>query len=130
MLESLHVRPAICKQIRSGPLGTWVEPFIAALAQRGHAPSVRRRHLRAAAVFGAWMRRHHLSVTTIDEAVVARFSREQRRWQSTSRPGGRINGLVTGVGARAAAVWGEGVAGRPAHMTPATERDRGVPSFD
>jgi hypothetical protein len=42
MLESLRVRPAICERIRSGPLGVWGDPFIAALAQQGYAPSVQR----------------------------------------------------------------------------------------
>ena len=79
MIESLHVRPAICKRIYSGPLGAWVDPFIAALAERGHAPSVQRRHLRAAAVFGAWMQHHRISIDMIDEAVVARFSGEHPR---------------------------------------------------
>jgi site-specific recombinase XerD len=130
MLESLHVRPAICKQIRSGPLGSWVDPFIVALAQRGHAPSVQRRHLRAAAVFGAWMKRHRISIGMIDEALVAVYCREHRRWQSASRPGGRVNGVVTGVRLLAAYLWEQGVAARQAHVTPETDLDRWVTRFD
>lgn len=129
MLESLHVRPAICTQIRSGPLGAWADPFIAALADRGHASSVQRRHLRAAAVFGAWMTRHQITVAMIDEAVVARFAREQCRWQASSRPGGRVNGVVTGVRSLTAYLWEQG-AGREAHSTPDTDLDLWVRRFE
>ena len=130
MIESLHVRPGICKRIRSGPLGAWVDPFIAALTQRGHAASVQRRHLRAAALFGAWMTRHQITVAMIDEAVVARFCRGHRRWQSASRPGGRVNEVVTGVRALAAYLWEQGVAARHAQGPPATDLHRWVTRFD
>jgi site-specific recombinase XerD len=130
MLESLRVRPAICKRIRSGPLGVWVDPFIAALAQQGYAPSVQRRSIRAAAVFGAWMTRHRITAVMVDEAMVARFSREHRRWQSTARPRGRMNGLVTGVRSLAAYLWAQGVAVRQTHPTSTTDLDRWVTKFD
>jgi site-specific recombinase XerD len=130
MLESLHVRPAICKQIRSSPLGAWVDPFIASLALRGHAPSVQRRHLRAAAVFGAWMKRHRIAVAMVDEAVVTRFCHEHRRWQSASRPSGRVNGVVTGVRSLAVYLWEQGAAIRQAHSTHETDLDRWVTTFD
>jgi site-specific recombinase XerD len=130
MIESLHVRPAICKRIRSGPLAAWVDPFIVALAQRGHTASVQRRHLRAAALFGDWMTRHQITVAMVDEVVVARFCRAHRRWQCGSRPGGRVNGVVTGVRALAAYLWEEGVSVRRTHSTPGTDLDQWVTRFD
>ena len=51
MLETLSVRPRICQQIRSGPLGQWVDDFADILTTRGYATSVIRRHVRAAAIF-------------------------------------------------------------------------------
>lgn len=130
MLESLHVRPAICKQVRSGPLGAWVDPFIEVLAHRGHAASEQRRHVRAAALFGAWMTRHHITVAMVDEAVVARFCRGHRRWQPASRPGGRVNGVVTNVRAFATHLWELGVSVRYAHSAPETELDWWLTKFD
>ena len=35
MLEALSVRPRICQQIRSGPLGPWIDGFVDVLAARG-----------------------------------------------------------------------------------------------
>ena len=35
MLETLSVRPRICDQIRSGPLGSWVDDFVDVLMTRG-----------------------------------------------------------------------------------------------
>lgn len=129
MIDALHVRPAICLRVRSGPLGIWVDPFIDSLAHRGHARSVQRRHLRAVVVFGAWMTRHRITVAMVDDAIIARFCHEQRRWRSTSRPTGRVNGLTTGVRALAAYLWEQGASVRHA-PTPDTEIDRWVTRFD
>ena len=35
MLKTLSVRPRICDQIRSGPLGRWVDDFVDVLMTRG-----------------------------------------------------------------------------------------------
>jgi len=73
MLERLAVRPHICRQIRSGPLGPWIDGFLLALTTSGYATSVIRRHVRAAVVFGDWLVRHRIAVADIDKRVVARF---------------------------------------------------------
>lgn len=129
MIEALRVRPAICRRVRSGPLGTWVDPFIDTLAQRGHARSVQRRHLHAAVVFGDWMVRQRITVAMVDEAVVARFCRGQRRWRSTCRPTGVANDVATGVRALTAYLWEQGAAVRHT-PTPATEIEGWVTRFD
>ena len=43
MLETLSVRPRICDQIRSGPLGRWVDDFVDVLMTRGYATGHRAR---------------------------------------------------------------------------------------
>ena len=48
MLETLSVRSRICDQIRSGPLGRWVDDFVDVLIMRGYATSTVRRYVRAA----------------------------------------------------------------------------------
>ena len=55
MLETLSVRSRICDQIRSGPLGRWVDDFVDVLITRGYATSTVRRYVRAAAIFSAWL---------------------------------------------------------------------------
>ena len=45
MLETLSVRPRICDQIRSGPLGRWVDDFVDVLVTRGYAASTVRRYV-------------------------------------------------------------------------------------
>ena len=60
MPETLSVRPRICQQVRSG-------------TTRGYATSVMRRHVRAAAIFSAWLERQRVAATEIDEPLVARF---------------------------------------------------------
>ena len=34
MLETLSVHPCFCEQLRSGPLGRWVDDFVDILAER------------------------------------------------------------------------------------------------
>ena len=51
MLETLSVRPRMCDEIRSGPLGRWVDDFVEVLVTRGYATSTVRRYVRAAAIF-------------------------------------------------------------------------------
>ena len=66
MPEKLSVRPRICQQIRSGPLGQWIDDFVDVLTARGYATSVIRRHVRAAAIFSAWLERQRVAATEID----------------------------------------------------------------
>ena len=73
MLETLSVRSRICNQIRSGPLGRWVDDFVDVLITRGYATSTVRRYVRAAAIFGAWLDQQRFAAPDIDETLVTRF---------------------------------------------------------
>ena len=84
MLESLHVRPHICVRLRSGPLRSWIDPFVDALEQRGYTSGGRRRYVHAADAFSTWLIRHRLAVSAIDHSVVARFASSQKRWHRPS----------------------------------------------
>ena len=97
MLEALSVRPHICEQIRSGPLGHWVDDFVDVLSTRGYATSTMRRYVRAAAIFSAWLDQQRVAATDIDETLVTRFvtglprrrlrrarSAYSRMWQAAS----------------------------------------------
>ena len=113
MPETLSVRPRICQQIRSGPLGQWIDDFVDVLTTRGYATSVVRRHVRAAAVFSAWLERQRVAATEIDEPLVARFISGLPRWGSPKRRPNRVSEVAGGVRLLAAHLWTQGVAARP-----------------
>ncbi len=91
MLETLSVRPRICQQIRSGPLGRWVDDFVDVLAAREYARSTIRRYVRAAAIFSAWLDRQRVTAMQIDETLVGRFISGLARRPSSTRPSGRLS---------------------------------------
>lgn len=130
MLESLRVRPHICAAIRGGPLGSWVDAFVVALQATGFASSVIRRHVRAAAAFGGWLARRHLTVSDVDEPVITQFVARLGRWRSASRPRGRVSEMATGVRALVAFLHTHGVAPRDSCRPADHEADRWLQSFD
>ncbi len=130
MLERLAVRPHICRQIRSGPLGPWIDGFLLALTTSGYATSVIRRHVRAAVVFGDWLVRHRIAVADIDERVVARFVGARARWRSPSRRNGRLSGMASGVRALAAHLWTHAIASPAAPLGSEPDRDQWLRRFD
>ena len=129
MLETLHVRSAICVRLRSGPLGSWIDPFVAALARQGYTAGVQRRHVRAADAFSTWVARHQVTVGAIDAQTVARFASSRRRWPHPSRPRGRQDELVGGVRLFAVFLWKQGVAVRQSCVAPVTAIDQWVDAF-
>lgn len=129
-LERLAVRPHICTQIRSGPLGPWIDGFVLALTTNGYAASVIRRHVRAAVIFGDWLVRHRIAVADIDERVVARFVGARARWRSPSRRNGRLSAVASGVRALAAYFWTHAIASPDAPVGSEPELDQWVRRFD
>jgi site-specific recombinase XerC len=129
-IERLAVRPHICKQIRSGPLGPWIDGFLLALTTNGYATSVIRRHLRAAVIFSDWLVRHRIAVEDIDECVVARFVGTRARWRSPSRRNGRLPAVASGVRALAAHFWTHAIASPHARVGSEPELDQWLRRFD
>src|SRR2546422_1871334 len=130
MLERLAVRPHICRQIRLGPLGPWIDAFVLALATDGYATSVIRRHVRAAVVFSDWLVRHRIAVADIDERVVARFVGACARWRSPSRRNGQLSAMASGVRALAAHLWMHAIASPAAAVRSESELDQWLRRFD
>ena len=130
MPETLSVRPRICQQIRSGPLGQWIDDFVDVLTTRGYATSVVRRHVRAAAVFSAWLERQRVAATEIDEPLVARFINGLPRWGSPKRRPNRVSEVAGGVRLLAAHLWTRGVAARPAPVAARCETEQWLQRFD
>jgi hypothetical protein len=129
MLETLRVRPAICVRLRSGPLGTWIDPFVAALERQGYTAGVQRRYVRAADAFSTWVARHQVTVGAIDAQTVARFASGRRRWPPPPDRGGRQDELGGGVRLFAAFLWEQGVAVQQLCVAPVTAIDQWVDAF-
>ena len=130
MLETLSVRPRICDQIRSGPLGRWVDDFVDVLMTRGYATGTVRRYVRAAAIFSAWLAQQRVAATDVDETLVTRFVTGLSRRPSSTRPSGRLSDVAYGVRLVAAHLWTRGVAARPVPVAALCESEQWLQRFD
>ena len=97
-LRRFSVRPRICRQIRSGPLGRWIDDFVDVLTTRGYATTVIRYYVRAAAVFSVWLEQQGMAATEVDGPLVARFDSRLPRWRARERRHGRVSAVAGGVG--------------------------------
>ena len=130
MLETLSVRPRICEEIRSGPLGRWVDDFVDVLAGREYATSTIRQYVRAAAIFSAWLDQQGVAATDIDETLVSRFVRGLSRRPSLTRPSGRLSEVASGVRLLAVHLWTREVAARRRPVAARCETDQWLQRFD
>ena len=130
MLETLSVRPRICEQIRSGPLGQWIDDFVDVLTTRGYETSVMRRHVRAAAIFSAWLDRQRVAATEIDEPLVTRFISGLPRWRAPKRRHGRVSDVAGGVRLLAAHLRTRGVAPHPGPVADRCETEQWLQRYD
>ena len=130
MLETLSVRPRICAQIRSGPLGRWVDDFVDVLVTRGYATSTVRRYVRAAAIFSAWLDQERVAAPDVDETLVTRFLTGLSRRPSPTRPNGVLSDVAYGVRLLAAHLWTRGVAARHVPVAAPCESEQWLQRFD
>ena len=130
MLEALSVRPRICKEIRSGPLGRWVDDFVDVLSTRGYATSTMRRYVRAGAIFSAWLDRQRVAATDIDETLVTRFVTGLPRRPSATRLSGRLSDVAGGVRLLAVHLWTRDVAVRSGLDSTQGETEQWLQRFD
>ena len=130
MLETLSVRPRICEEIRSGPLGRWVDDFVDVLAGREYATSTIRQYVRAAAIFSGWLDQQGVAATDIDETLVSRFVRGLSRRPSLTRPSGRLSEVASGVRLLAVHLWTRQVAARRRPVAARCETDQWLQRFD
>ena len=130
MLEALSVRPRICQQIRSGPLGPWIDGFVDVLATRGYATSVIRRHVRAAAIFGAWLERQGFAAVEVDEALVTRFVSGLPRWRAPQRRHRRLSEVASGIRLLAEYLRGQGVVPTQEPTAARSETEQWLQDFD
>jgi hypothetical protein len=96
MLETLRVRPQIRRQIDAGPLGGYVDAFVARLHDDVYRRGVIRRYIHAVHVLGRWLAQQGLAAQDVDEATVGRFAARLGRRRCASRPRGRPPDLASG----------------------------------
>jgi site-specific recombinase XerD len=130
MLDTYPIWPHIRARLEAGPLGPYLDGFVAALRQTGYSPGQIRRHLHAADRFGGWRRRHGIVATAIDEAIVARFIAGLGRYPSRARPRGRLRELASGVHRLGTWLWEQAIAPRHLGIAADTAVDRWLRTFD
>ena len=88
-----------------------------------------RRHVRAAAIFSAWLERQRVAATEIDEPLVARFISGLPRWAPKSGHE-RVSEVAGGVRLLAAHLWTWGVAARLGPVAARCETEQWLQRFD
>lgn len=130
MLNTFRIWPHIRARLETGPLGPYLDDFIAALRQKGYSPRGIRRHLHATDRFGDWLRRHGIVATAIDEAIVARYVAGLGRYASRARPRGQLPELAFGVHRFGEWLWEQAIAPRHLGVAADTAADRWLRTFD
>ncbi len=74
MLETYFGTAPTLARLRSGPAGPFLDEFVDALRESGHARSTVRQHLAAAAHLGAWASGRGVAIELLDGRLVEAFS--------------------------------------------------------
>jgi site-specific recombinase XerD len=88
-MQQLFVGPETVSALRAGPLGKYVEGFVAALDSTGYKPATVHDKMLVLAQFGRWLKRRGLGVRDLDDRRVGEFLRWRRRMFQPRR-GARI----------------------------------------
>ncbi len=129
MLDSFGIWPHIRARLRAGPLGPHLDDFVEWLQKEGYARPVIRHHIRAADVFGRWLKHRQLAASQVDEATVSRFIAGLGRYPTRLRPHGRLRAVAHGVRKLAEMLRQQGVA-HCAEPPPLTAAEQWLRSFD
>lgn len=130
MLDSFKIRPYIHARLLLSPLAPYLDDFVEVLRGEGYAPSAIRRYVHAADAFGSWLSRRRIAARAVEEATVARFIVGIGRYPTRSRPRGRLSEVASGARKFAEFLWRQGVATRCSDVSPPTEAEQWLRSFD
>jgi hypothetical protein len=86
MLEHFFTRTSVVAQLRSGPLGPYLDDLATHLHQQGYAPSSIQSYLRAGNSFGRWLHAQGYAVNEMDDAVFQRYVAGLNRYRSGHLP--------------------------------------------
>jgi integrase/recombinase XerD len=75
MLTTYFTHPFTLLNLRSGPVGPYLDEFASQLTQAGYSHYKIRAHLRGAGRFSAWAARSGLTIEALDSQALARFGR-------------------------------------------------------
>ena len=85
MLEDIFLSRRWIERFREAPLGPYVDAYADELMALGYVRPGVRQAVSAASRFGRWLRKHHLQLGDVSEAIIAKF--RGRRGDSRSRHG-------------------------------------------
>jgi len=78
MLDQIFHAPHVRERLRGGEVGSALDDLAAFLRRRGHSIQVTQKYVRAAAHFGAWLRREQVPLATARREAGLRFLTEHR----------------------------------------------------
>ena len=73
MIDYFYSKPADLRRLRTGPLGSCIDPFATLLAEQGYCRLPARRKIRLIAALNRWLLRKHLTVRHLNEERVQAF---------------------------------------------------------
>ncbi len=79
MIERFLSNPSVLKQLREGPLGSYVDGFASRLLEQGYARSTAKTKLRLLVDFNQWLHKQQLMVDELNEQRIIKFLRCQRK---------------------------------------------------
>ena len=79
MLEKFLTDPAAVERRRAGAFGPYLDSFIAAVSELGHARSTVRERLRVLDDLERWLKRKRLALVALEEQVLKQFLERRRR---------------------------------------------------
>jgi site-specific recombinase XerD len=89
MLDDYFTRPEILRRHRAG-FGAYLDAYTSMAEEHGYPPETVRNHCDQLRRFGRWLERRGLSVSDLDEGVVAEFWRKKRREPCVRQTGTKV----------------------------------------
>jgi site-specific recombinase XerD len=77
--------PMMVRRLHAGPLGVYIEAYVALLQEQGYSRQSARVHLQVLADFSGWLQRRELSVSDIDASTLQRYLRCRSRFVDQHR---------------------------------------------
>ena len=77
--------PMMVRRLHAGPLGVYIEAYVALLQEQGYSRQSARVHLQVLADFSRWLQRRELSANDIDASTLQRYLRCRSRFVDQHR---------------------------------------------
>jgi site-specific recombinase XerD len=119
MLEDFFTQPRVVAQIRSEPLGPYLDDFATLLHQQGYHSESIRRYLSGCRQFGQWLTQHRHPITEVSADTLHQYIHSLRR-----SPTGKLPPTAQGVRHLMTFLQRQGVILSPTASLPPTDADQ------